>query len=122
LCNKFSRLAQKQEKYDLKEGCLYNFIVLKSLKLPDDKEYFVTEDPRGKKHLLLKSFYESYNISVGETITCKVDKINCNGKIFLEPQHPYLKDDHQYDFEITCTEEIYNNMVDPEQTLFCKRP
>ncbi|MFH2142731.1 MAG: hypothetical protein ABIJ97_09930, partial [Bacteroidota bacterium] len=100
------------------EGLYYPFKILKTVVLPDEKEYFVLQAPDEKKHLMLKTYYKDYsNIKEGETVDFKIDRINCNGKLFLEPKHPYLKEGAAYKFTVVEVEEIYTNMVDKEQTL-----
>lgn len=103
----------------LEEGLYYPFKILKTVVLPDEKEYFVLQAQDEKKHLMLKTYYKDYpNISVGAMVDFKVDKINCNGKIFLEPRHPYLKEGALYKFTITEIEELFSNLADKEQSLF----
>ncbi|NSW46298.1 MAG: hypothetical protein HPY79_10845 [Bacteroidales bacterium] len=88
----------------LKEGKAYIFFVEKILKLPDD-DYFVLVDEWNRKYLLTQKFYKNYNIEIGKKITCYVNKINCNGKIFLEPEHPIYKVGNIDIFIITKLEE-----------------
>ncbi|MFH2096408.1 MAG: hypothetical protein ABIJ16_11930, partial [Bacteroidota bacterium] len=103
-----------------KEGEKYKFKVLKVITLPDDKDYYMLEDPIGRKHLMVSSFYKAYGIHPGTSIECKIDRINCNGKIFLEPKHPYLEEMGSYTFTIEGTEEIFTGKLDTEQTLFLR--
>lgn len=72
----------------LEEGKEYLFIVEKLLKLPD-ADYYILIDQWGRKYLLPQIYYQDYTIEVGKSIICNVNKINCNGKIFIEPHHPF---------------------------------
>lgn len=88
----------------LEEGKMYRFFVDKLLTLPD-ANYFLLIDEWNKKHLLLQKYYTDYSIKVGTHINCYVNKINCNGKIFLEPEHPIYKIGDIDNFTITKLEE-----------------
>lgn len=68
--------------------------------LAADEAYYILEEPFGRKHLLAAEYYGDYNFNIGATINCRVDKINCSGKIFLEPEHPHHKRGESYDFKI----------------------
>lgn len=72
------------------EGKAYSFYVDKILTLPDN-HYFLLIDEWNRKYLLPTEYYKDYNISPGKNIICYVNKINCNGKIFLEPEHPIYR-------------------------------
>jgi hypothetical protein len=69
------------------EGMEYSFRVEKLISLPD-ADYFILMDEWGNKYLLPEVYYKNYQIKPGKNILCSVNKINCNGKIFLEPRHP----------------------------------
>lgn len=84
----------------LKEGLTYPFIVLKDSVLPDGSEVWILKDVNGQKILLEKRNYRQYPIHQGETIFCRVDRINCSGKIYLEPPHPVYTDEKLYEFDI----------------------
>lgn len=73
----------------LDEGKKYSFIVQNIVMLQDEKAYYILEDPFKIKHLLPYWFYTNYGIQQGQSIICIVDKINCTGRVFLEPEHPY---------------------------------
>ena len=93
----------------LKEGRFYSFLVKNIIELGTDT-YFIMQDPFGDKQLMPIKFYQDYKIQVGETIICKVDKINCSGKIFLEPEHPYYKKGEIYSFKYINSTEIINSI------------
>lgn len=82
-----------------KEGQRFPFVIVNKLVLPGtDEPNFILLGPDQKKYLLPEQFYENYHMKVGQTIVCTIDKINCSGKIFLEPDHPYYKIGERYDF------------------------
>jgi hypothetical protein len=90
----------QEDKVKLLEGFEYLFQVLDLVRLQDQNEYFLLADPNGMKHFLEASPYYSYNIPNPGKINCTVSKINCTGRIFLEPSHPFLKTGYYYRFRI----------------------
>lgn len=83
----------------LQEGESYAFRVKKQIRLPGSGEaHFVLTGPDDKNYLLKSSYYEHYGIRINSQIICSVDKINCTGQVFLEPEHPYYKTGNRYDF------------------------
>lgn len=98
----------------LTEGEAYAFRFVKLVKLSDGEDYMVLEDPYKIRHLITYSCYRKYNLRQGSDILCKVDKINCTGRVFLEPEHPYYKTGSSEDFEILRIEKSQN-----EEKLNC---
>ncbi len=86
-------------KNTLELGMSYEFKVLKALLLPDNTEFLVLEDQFSNKHLLPLQYYSHYCIEKQSVIRCYVDKINCKGQIFLDPEHPKYKIGESYDFK-----------------------
>jgi hypothetical protein len=84
----------------IREGKIYPFSIIGISELPDGTEYFILSDPNQVKHLLEKKHFIHYNFEVGQLITCRIDKINCNGKIYIEPLHPYYRLGKSYDFPL----------------------
>lgn len=84
----------------LTEGRWYNFRILKVVSLGQDEDWFVMQDPNGYKILLPKRFYADYGFKPGQSVSCRVDKINCNGRMFLEPEHPHYQEGETYDFKL----------------------
>ncbi len=78
------------------EGQAYDFLVLDQVILQDGKVYFLLSDPNGVKHFLEADPYRSFQIALNDKITCLVSKINCTGRIFLEPLHPQLQTEKKY--------------------------
>lgn len=94
-------MEQIEEKSDsgLQEGRSYPFEIKKLIQIPGSGEkHYVLIGLDKKKYLLKASYYEHYALKVGKTINCSIDKINCSGQIFLEPEHPYYIPGERYDF------------------------
>jgi len=75
----------------LKEGETYLFKIYKKMVFPDGEEYYLLESPFKSKHLLLLKMYFNYHFKLNENVNCKIDRINCSSRIFLEPEHPIYK-------------------------------
>ena len=88
----------------LREGKKYKFLVEKELTLPDGSNHFLLIGPDSNKYLVPLSGFLKYGISVGALIKCRVDRINCKGELFLEPENPWYKEGEYYDFTIMETE------------------
>jgi hypothetical protein len=86
-------------KTELAEGNWYQFRVHNLIQLQDDAWYYVLQDINGLKHFLPAANYQVYGIKPGDEISCKIDKINCTGRIYLEPRHPRYTEGEVYDFE-----------------------
>lgn len=85
----------------LTEGKVYPFSIAKVIDLGPGDDWFVMKDPKGYKILVPRAYYIDYGFSEGDTVTCRVDKINCSGRIFIEPLHPHYVEGNAYDFEVT---------------------
>ena len=66
----------------------YKFRYIKHTLSFDGKGWHMFEDPDGCKHLVTDLHYQKYSFTHNSDYLCWVDKINCKGKIFLEPEHP----------------------------------
>ena len=82
------------------EGSWYPFIVVKEIQLPDESLAWLIADDHEVKYMLPSRFYNDYGIRPGDQIRCRVDKINCTGKIYLEPEHPYYRQGRTYTFDV----------------------
>ena len=82
------------------EGEWYPFRVYKKILLEDENWYFVLLDGNNSKHFLPVIGYEDYSIRPGEEVICRVDKINCTGRIYLEPKHPKYTEGRSYLFDV----------------------
>ncbi len=92
----------------LSEGKWYTFRIHNHVQLQDGNWYYVLEDINGLKHFLAAEHYTGYNLVKGEEISCRIDRINCTGRIFLEPKHPFYTVDAIYSFEV----EMFSNQGD----------
>lgn len=70
----------------LLEGESFPFKVHSLVRLQDDAYYFVLQDVNGMKHFLPAIRFQHFGLVIGNEITCRIDKINCTGRIFLVPQ------------------------------------
>lgn len=86
------------------ETFLFNVLALKRIELDSEQSFFVLEGPNGGKFLLPSHPYSGYGINVGGKIACKIDKISCSGKIYLEPENPFYKVGNTYSFEVVKVE------------------
>ncbi|MFO7723745.1 MAG: hypothetical protein R6V49_11045 [Bacteroidales bacterium] len=85
-------------KVDLKEKSTYRFRVIRLITLPDDTKCWVLTHDGEDRYLLPAAHYVDYGIAEGMALRCRVDKINCTGRIFLEPEHPHYLEGEQYTF------------------------
>ncbi len=83
----------------LTEGSYHYFRIVKTVALGHDESFFVMQDPLGYKVLMPAKFYEKYGFENGQEIKCRVDRINCSGRMYLEPMHPFYTEGEIYDFE-----------------------
>lgn len=91
-------IVMYEEKFT--EGEWVHFSIVKSLHIPGDDEYFVLESKAGNRLLIPTQYYSDYNLLPGSVVKCRVDKINCSGRIFLEPEHPFYKPGKEYTFKL----------------------
>lgn len=82
-----------------KEGEWYNFKIINQIDIPDKGNQFVLQHSSGRKILLPADNYVKYDLTIGSSIDCRVDKINCTGQIFMEPKHPYYTIGDVYTFK-----------------------
>jgi hypothetical protein len=78
------------------------------------EKFYVLQDETGGKQLLKAEFYDKYNLQIDQYINCRIDHINCSGRIFLEPEHPFYKEGEVYDFiieEIELVQDIMDSTV-----------
>jgi hypothetical protein len=87
-------------KITLCEGEWFPFKVYNLIRLQDEAWYYVLQDINGLKHFMPAQYYAEYGFKVGDEITCKVDRINCTGRLFLEPKHPFYTEGNHYLFDL----------------------
>jgi len=84
----------------LEQGKAYFCKILrKTISEIDGQEYFLVQDCFETLHLVPTIYYQNYFLPLNIPVLFYVDKINCKGEIFLEPEHPYYKIGKMYDFE-----------------------
>ncbi len=101
----------------LTEGKIYPFRILKTVSLGPQDDWFVMQDPMGYKILIPKAHYEDYGFKKGMLVNCRVDKVNCNGKVFLEPEHPHYVEGNIYPFKVLDTG-YRKNILDENEYYF----
>ncbi len=84
----------------MKEGEYYPFMVLGKVTDVEGEAYYKLADPNGIKHLLKAEWYGSYGLEAGRAVVCHINKINCSGRIFIEPEHPVYRAGEVYGFEV----------------------
>jgi hypothetical protein len=104
------------------EGEWHFFRVQKILEIPGEEFYYLLESSKGNRMLMPLNFYKHYGIEPGNKIKCRIDKINCSGKIFLEPEHPNLINGRRYDFKISGKEQFTDRKGRPQTYYSSKLP
>jgi hypothetical protein len=86
----------------ISQGKSYPFVVLGLKDIPGFGEQFILqmELGNGPKFMLDARDFRHYELSQGKHIECRVDKVNCDGKVFLEPKHPYYTEGEVYEFDV----------------------
>ena len=92
------KVFKHRKQQGLEQGSFYFFKLHKEIKAPEGTPYLVFIGPYNFRHSVPAEFYTSYNLEFGKTYLCKVDKINCTGHIFIEPPHPYYRENESYLF------------------------
>jgi hypothetical protein len=95
----------------LSEGEWFPFIIHNLVKLQDEEWYYVLKDINGLKHFMSANYYEHYGFKPGDEILCKIDRINCTGRIYLEPKHPFYTEGEIYDFEVLNVSDLNNEIM-----------
>jgi hypothetical protein len=94
------------------EGQIYKFLYIKDVLM--EEEFMVFEDDEHEKYLLPKQYFKTYNLEQNTHVDCLISRIDCKGKITIEPEHPYYKPGEIYDFDFVkmlVTEESEFNPV-----------
>ena len=104
----------------LTEGNYYHFTILKVVALGPGESYFVMRDPLGFKILMPEKYYGAYGFIPGQAIECRVDKVNCSGRMFLEPRHPVYIEGQVYTFEVISSGSS-KNILDQTEHFFVVR-
>ncbi|HRZ41752.1 MAG TPA: hypothetical protein P5228_03510 [Bacteroidales bacterium] len=94
----------------LEEKQTYRFRVIRKITLPDDSANWVLTCDGTDRYLLPEEYYTDYQIREGMELPCRVDKINCTGRIFLEPEHPWYREGERYLFRY-CGSEMHHDRL-----------
>lgn len=109
-------MASVTKHQSFKEGETHPFRILNKIDLSDD-DYFVLADSDSKKYLLASEYYSHYGFEIGQDINCRIDKISCTGKIYLEPINPFYSPGGSYDFKIAGETTLVNSQNETERHL-----
>lgn len=90
----------------LQEKETYRFTVVRQITLPDDTSAWILTLNGDDRYLLPAEFYENYPIVAGMPLDCRIDKINCSGRIYLEPRHPVYSEGKVIDLILNSTEAV----------------
>lgn len=93
------KLLNKLQRFYFTENKVYQFTLLKKINW-EENDYFVIRSEWNSKHMLPVRYYHRYGFSFGDKLQCRVDKVNCNGRIFFEPLHPFYIEGQSYRFQI----------------------
>lgn len=104
----------------IKVGAKYKFEIIDEIDFFSEDKYYVLSDPYKRKHLLKSDLYKKYNFNKGEFINCNVDKINCQGRVYIEPEHPIYKVGKYYNFRFIRKDKIRNKRGDLKNVLVFK--
>jgi hypothetical protein len=84
----------------LTEGSYHTFKLLKHQQFSEQESLFILQDSLGYKVMLPAGYYIDYGFTEGQDMLCRVDRINCSGRMFLEPVHPVYREGEWYDFYV----------------------
>ena len=114
-------MVSNQNQYKFSEGEVHQFKVTGYTEIPGtDESFYILENRFGGKHLLKAFNYKHYNLKTDHKIKCKIDKINCSGKIFLEPENPVYKEGKTYEFDLFKIIDQINSVGEKEKAAFVK--
>jgi bifunctional DNA-binding transcriptional regulator/antitoxin component of YhaV-PrlF toxin-antitoxin module len=93
------------------EGRKYRFLVVKTAAVPEKGDHFVLHGPDNRRYLIPVQNYKTYDLKTGDTVVCRVDKINCKGEVFLEPENPFYREGRRYKFIVSGYREIEGSRI-----------
>jgi hypothetical protein len=94
----------------LREKSTYRFRIIRLITLPDESRSWVLTHDGEDRFLLPVEYYEEYGFAEGMELRCRVDKINCTGRIFLEPEHPCYREGERYSYTFVDEEQIQDQL------------
>ncbi|MEE4196802.1 MAG: hypothetical protein V2I54_04095 [Bacteroidales bacterium] len=114
-------MNNNENQYKFTEGEKHLFTITGFTEIPGTGEsFYILKNPFGGKHLLKANHYQHYQLKTGQTIKCKIDKINCSGKIFLEPENPRYKEGEVYVFELVKIIDHLNSVGQKEKAAIVR--
>lgn len=114
-------MTANTNQYKFSEGESHLFKIAGYTEIPDTNDsFFILENKFGGKHLLKAWPFKHYKLEIGSEVICRIDKINCSGKIFLEPENPFYKSGEVYDFEVIRISSQTNSVGETENTIIVK--
>ncbi len=112
---------ENQNQYKFTEGEIHRFKIAGYTEIPGTGEsFYILINPFGGKHLLKAVHYKHYGLQKDQTIHCKIDKINCSGKIYLEPENPIYKEGEIYEFVLIKIIDQVNSVGEEEKAAVVK--
>lgn len=84
----------------LKQGKCYDLSIVKIMTIAADQNFYLARDKNGLNHLIPVKYYCNYGIRAGDTVKCRLDRINCQGRFFFEPEHPVYRTGSVYMFDL----------------------
>jgi hypothetical protein len=114
-------MDNNENQYKFTEGEKHLFTITGFTKIQGtDESYYILKNPFGGKHLLNANHYQHYQLKEGQTLICKIDKINCSGKIFLEPENPKYTEGEIYPFDLVKIIGRINSVGEKEKAAMVK--
>jgi hypothetical protein len=102
------------------EGRKYRFLIEKVTEVPEKGEHYVLHGPDGRRYLIPVQNYMDYGLKTGDTVFCRVDKINCKGEVFLEPENPFYREGKRYQFIVAGYREIKGSRIREGKVMVVK--
>jgi hypothetical protein len=100
----------------LETGNMYDLEIVRIIKIHGTGRFYLGRDVNGLKHLIAVEYYHYYGIKKGDTIRCRLDRVNCQGRFFFEPDHPVYKRGETYIFKLVSFKVNYLN----DEILNCR--
>ncbi|MEA2106432.1 MAG: hypothetical protein U9P82_06890 [Bacteroidota bacterium] len=114
-------MDNNENQYKFTEGEKHHFTISGFTEIPGtDESYYILENLFGGKHLLKADHYQHYQLKEGQSLICKIDKINCSGKIFLEPENPEYTEGKIYSFDLVKIIDRINSVGKKEKAAIVK--
>jgi len=93
------------------EGQFYEFEFVKKVFI--DTEFLVFKDNFGERHVIPSLHYRHYMLTPGQMVKCLITRVDCSGKLSIEPEHPFYKIGGTYEFDFVKVQVTEDNQYDP---------